>query len=420
MIKKIVLALSLLYTTGVFSQIPVKPIDTLSFARFDRNEISFNPDSSLLCNFFAKFDSVVTTGEGNVNIVQIGGSHVQAGTFPHQIRRNLLIAFPEMIGRRGMIFPYAVAPKCNNPIDYKVSSTQEFSLIRNVYKEIEKPLGVTGIAVYTKDSIAEIQITMREPEICFEIERVYLFGFSDSGNVVPSIIVDTVEYLPVEIDTHLRRYIYETNSFADTFTIRIHNDTAGIFTITGIFLDNSRHGITYHSLGVNGASVSSFLKCDYFIPDLELLQPDLVIFGLGINDAAADLFDTVEFVNNYLLLTEKVRAVNPECAFLFVTNNDSYKKVSRGKYAVNQRGPIVQKQFHKLASLTGGAVWDQFEIMGGLKSMDKWREEKLAKNDRVHFTNAGYQLLGDLFFNAFLDAQKRCEEYRTIKIEQYK
>jgi len=47
-----------------------------------------------------------------------------------------------------------------------------------------------------------------------------------------------------------------------------------------------------------------------------------------------------------------------------------------------------------------GAVFDQFEIMGGLQSMEKWRLAKLAQNDRIHFTKAGYELIGKLLFNA--------------------
>jgi hypothetical protein len=44
--------------------------------------------------------------------------------------------------------------------------------------------------------------------------------------------------------------------------------------------------------------------------------------------------------------------------------------------------------------------------MGGLKSMDTWYKEKLAQKDRIHFTVAGYQLLGNLFSNALFDAYK--------------
>ena len=47
-------------------------------------------------------------------------------------------------------------------------------------------------------------------------------------------------------------------------------------------------------------------------------------------------------------------------------------------------------------------LWDLFNIMGGLESMMRWEEEGLAKKDKIHFTNKGYTLIGDLFFNALM------------------
>jgi len=55
--------------------------------------------------------------------------------------------------------------------------------------------------------------------------------------------------------------------------------------------------------------------------------------------------------------------------------------------------------------------------MGGAKSMAKWYTAKLAQKDRVHFTKAGYQLMGELFFNAFLDAKNKCDQYNSKKSE---
>ena len=60
-----------------------------------------------------------------------------------------------------------------------------------------------------------------------------------------------------------------------------------------------------------------------------------------------------------------------------------------------------------MAREVGGVVWDQFQLMGGLRSMEQWQRAKLAQSDRVHFTRAGYQLLGDLFYDALLDAYRK-------------
>ncbi len=393
-----------------------KSIDTLSYAHFDADTLSFSLDTSNLVAFFQKFEKVATTRQGNINILHLGASHVQAGSMSHRIRRNILLADPEIIARRGMIFPYSAAAKCNNPADYKVSKTAPFALTRNVYKNIDRPLGVTGIAVSTADSLSEIKITMNDSQLTFTTERIVLLGFSDSNKVIPMVVVDTVSYLPAEVDTVLRRYVFDNiPAVTDSFKIRIVGKDSAVFTLTGILLDNDAQGITFHSLGVNGASVSSYLKCAYFESDMDLIRPDLVIFGIGINDAAASPFDTLEFERNYLKLIDKIKRVNPDCSFIFITNNDSYKKVSRKKYSVNTNGLLARRVFYRLAQETGGAVWDQFDIMGGLRSMDKWRMDKLAQTDRVHFTVKGYQLLGDLFYNAFLDAWSKSQTvYSTL------
>lgn len=406
-----VLALCLLFSFCANAQNLWKPvaIDTLSYAHFDHDTLGFSMDTSNLVNFFHKLDKVVETKQGNVNILHLGASHVQAGTMSHRIRRDLLLPAPELIARRGMIFPYSAAAKCNNPADYKVQRSAPFTLTRNVYKNIDRPLGVTGIAVSTTDSLATLKITMNDSQLHFETDRIVLLGFSDSNKVVPSLIIDTLAFQPTKIDTVLRRYYFENiPTITDSFKISVLNVDSAVFTLTGILLDNDKSGITFHSLGVNGASVSCYLKCTYFEEDMKLIAPDLVIFGIGINDASSPNFDTLEFERNYLLLIEKIKRINPDCAFIFITNNDSYKKVSRKKYSVNMNGQLAQRVFHRLAQETGGAVWDQFDIMGGLRSMEKWRVDKLAQTDRVHFTVKGYQLLGDLFFNAFLDAWKKC------------
>ena len=385
---------------------PVK-IDTLDFARFDADTFYFSQDTSLLVNFYRKLDSVIQFKQGNVNIIHIGGSHVQAGVMSHRIRQHLLTTYPESVASRGFIFPYSVAPKSNNPIDYRVIHQGSFGLVRNVYKELEKPLGVAGIGAYSRDTFAEIKIEIKNSYPLFVTDSIVLFGFADSGLVVPEIVLDSIPYMPVFVDTLLQRYIYKVPPFSDSFAVRWRVDTGNCFTLSGIWLGNNAPGITFHSIGVNGASVSSFLSCVNFERDLTFLKPDMVIFGIGINDAASDKFDTLEFENNYLLLIDKIKNVNPDCAFVFITNNDSYKRIARGKYAVNTNGIAARNVFYRLAAQTSGAVWDQFEIMGGLKSMYKWMQVGLAKKDRVHFTNAGYNLMGDLFFNAWLDAKRK-------------
>ena len=405
--RKIIFLFCLLMSLAICplsAQMEKRLLDTLEFANFEADTFAFDLQNSRLLPFFQKFDEVVNTGEGNVNILHLGSSHVQAGTLSHTIRRNLLLSYPHLTARRGMIFPYSAANKCNNPADYKVKRSCEFQLIRNVYQEHPTPLGATGIAVYVQGQPAEIKITLNDEDLEFCTNRIIVLGESNDGKVVPWIRVDTTYYYPVIKDPELRRFVFDVKDFTDSFIVVMPCDSSQRFTLTGVFLDNDNPGLTFHSIGVNGADLDDYLRCPYFEMDMELLQPDMVIFGIGINDANSDNFDSLTFKNRYLQLIQRIQKVNPECAFVFITNNDSYKKLSRRNYAVNKNNLQVREVFYRLADLTQGAVWDQFDIMGGLKSMDKWRQSGYAQTDRIHFTVKGYKLLGDLFFNAFVDA----------------
>lgn len=408
--SKLVIFFYFLVTLFVYplsAQMEKREVDTLEFANYKADTLAFDLQTSKLVPFFQKFDKVVNTGEGNVNILHLGSSHVQAGTLSHTIRRNLLLSYPHLVARRGMIFPYSAANKCNNPADYLVKRSCEFQLIRNVYQEHLTPLGASGIAVYVQGKPAEIKITLNDEDLEFCTNRIIILGESNDGKVVPWIRVDTTYYYPVIRDSELRRFVFDVKDFTDSFTVVMPCDSTQRFTLTGVFLDNDRPGLTFHSIGVNGADLDDYLRCPYFELDMELLQPDMVIFGIGINDANSENFDSLTFKNRYLQLIQRIQRVNPDCAFIFISNNDSYKKVSRRSYSVNMNNVRARDVFYRLADYTNGAVWDQFEIMGGLKSMDKWRQSGYAQTDRIHFTVKGYKLLGDLFFNAFVDAHDK-------------
>jgi lysophospholipase L1-like esterase len=175
------------------------------------------------------------------------------------------------------------------------------------------------------------------------------------------------------------------------------------FILTGFIPEKETPGIVYHAIGVNGASVPSYLNSEFFEDELPLIMPDLIVFEIGVNDASGKNFNVNSFIYNYNLLTNKVKQILPDCAFIFITNNDTFQRVKRRTYRVNSNGLIVKDAFFKIAEENRGGVWDMFSIMGGLKSIQKWQANGLAKADKIHFTKPGYELLGNLFYNALVD-----------------
>jgi len=370
--------------------------------RIEFDTLYWGHDSLPLVHFFQKLDQVMTTKQGNVHIIQMGGSHVQAGTMTHRIRKHLLDEYGAPAAARGFIFPYSAASACNNPSDYRAGKERPFNLIRNVYQNYDFPLGASGIAVWNSDTLNSITIRMNAPEHDFVADTVILLGKAYGWPIDPILKEDTIYHFPDSIDFDNDRYYFFFNRPVKDFTLFFPCSKGDTFVVNGILLKNGRPGITLSSIGVNGAQTSSYLRCQNLTRDMELLHPDLIIFNIGVNDAYGSSFDSVAFKNNYLKLVQRIREANPDCAFIFVTNNDTWKRGKRGRYYVNKTGPMVQDVMYRLADLTGGAVWDQFAVMGGLKSMESWRKKGLAQKDRVHFTAAGYNLIGDLFWEAFI------------------
>lgn len=378
-------------------------IDTsYSFIQYDTNHLYIASDSTAIHRLFHQWQVIQHTGKGNLSIMHLGSSHVQGGTFPNAIRRNILLTYPNLVASRGMIFPYSAAKRCNNPYDYKVSRSRPLELTRCVYKEPTVPLGVCGIAVTASDSTATIGIKLCDEDIPFHTTRITLLGYAKAG-VIPQLQCGDLRLVPSRIDSLHHRYYYNLATAIDSFSIVLPCQKGQSFTLTGVLLTNRQPGFTYHSIGVNGASLNDYLRCPDFTTDLQLIKPDLVIFGIGINDASGPNFDTAVFRASYQQLIDTIRSVNPECAFIFITNNDSYKR-TRKSYIVNTNGPRARDVFYRLADNNGGTVWDQYLIMGGLKSMERWRRASLAQTDRVHFTRAGYTLLGNMFSQALFEA----------------
>ena len=106
----------------------------------------------------------------------------------------------------------------------------------------------------------------------------------------------------------------------------------------------------------------------------------------------------VSFYKNYDTLIQKIKLINPNTAILLTTNNDSYYK----KKYPNTRALEVREKMFELAKNKDLALWDMFQVMGGLNSIKDWQKNKLAKKDLIHLTYDGYNLIGDLLFEAFM------------------
>ena len=372
--------------------------------RTESNGLVFPGDRSAQDGFYVKLDSLISSGEGNVNIWHIGGSHVQAAYFPNRIMNDLDSIAPR--GDRGFLFPRRLC-KTNSDKSYRISYTGEWvAPMMTLNSKLDKPrYGITGFGARTSDSRASVSFNVSpDADSLWSFKTLRVLGYGTSSDARP-YLVDGTDTLRHCYDTLTASYLFDLPRSVDSVTVAFDIPDGETFTLTGLQPISGRSGVNYYSSGVNGAKLSTWLdKCPDLERDLGIVHPDLAILALGINDSAcmAKDFKPERFKDNYRRLIAMIRRVSPDCALIFITNNDSYRYVRKGM-TYNENAPAVRKAMMELAEEYGAGVWDLYGIMGGAHSVQRWKNLGLVKPDRLHFTDEGYTLLGDLFFEALME-----------------
>lgn len=377
--------------------------ETYPFIQWHKNKLEFYGDTTQFNRVFAKLDSLVFVGKGNLSVLHIGGSHVQGGTLQRTMRDKFDNLMPGMAGERGFFFPYKLAGS-NMPADYHVSTNTHWTGCRCAKKSSTCRWGMSGYNAKTTDSLASVKVYMADLDSQnYYFKKVRIFYQLDTDSYLP-VLDSMYEVTGSKIDSTGQFIEFELSKYYDTLAFHLQKtDTMQThFTLRGLQYITEEPGITYHSIGVNGASVPSYLRCYDFEQEIAYLAPDLVIFGIGINDAngPAGRFSQRAYEDSYRQLIAWFKAANPHVNFIFLTNNDSYY---RRRYP-NQNVYQVVAAMQQLATENHAAVWNLFEIMGGIGSVKLWEKTGLAKADKVHFTHQGYRLQSDMFFEAFLAA----------------
>ncbi len=348
-------------------------------------------------------DSLLRTERGKLNVLHIGGSHVQGGMFTRRMRLNLDSLGGLRPSGRGMLFPYR-AIKTNAPADYLLTSGGQWKGVRNVQRDSITALGLSGACAITSDTSAWLGLSVNSMTP-WSMNRLRILGQGSSPDVRPTVICrgDTLQPLPAD---GLPGLCFHLPPETDSLTIRFLGVKADslFYQLRGLWPESGMDGLTYIASGINGASVPSWLRCGLLEEELTLASPHLVIFGIGINDANVPptSFDPERFKANYRELINRIRRVSPSCCFLFITNNDCWLSVKGYRRRPNTNTQRVRQAMIELAAEWGGAVFDCYGLMGGQASSNSWVRAGLQRRDHIHFSRQGYELWGDLLYNALM------------------
>ncbi len=365
-----------------------------------------NPNGEGMRNFFLAIKQLETGIKRKVNIVHIGDSHIQADFFSGRVRDLMQMTNNFGNGGRGFVFPYAAAGT-NNPQNYSVSYQGKWEGVRSIKRDAYAKWGLAGVVAITKDPNATLTINPNRENnaTVYDITRVKIFyPVFDKSSFNVTVVANPSEL----VSSYMSREGFVEFEFSkpqEEITIKLtrSDPVQTQFVLQGFSLENDRAGIVYSSVGVNGAEVTTYFRCEDFDRQLRVLKPDLVILSLGTNDAHVIKFDEEVFLTNLRFLVNMVKRAYPRTSVLLTTPGDAY----RARRYLNPHNNKVRELIFQVATESGVSVWDFYTVMGGLRSVDQWQRSQLATADRLHLTPKGYAFQGELLYDALMDAYRR-------------
>ena len=388
-------------------------VNQFPFINFDENVFTFpSNENESWDELYNSMDSMIRFKDRKLNFYHIGGSHIQADIYTHDFRSFLQRNWPGLGGHRGLVFPFNLA-RTNNPSNYRFTSSNSWSGYRSV---IQRPefvhYGITGAAISCSDSLIDLNFIYKKTRVSPPIEDIRIYH---NSGVIPFEFNFGSNELLIESVRRCSEMGYTEIQFTDaidTLDIQFIRNTKEKYRLDlyGFELMNAQPGISYNSIGINGAGLYTYLDNEFFLRDLKQTPPDFFAFSVGTNDGFVPYasFKPEVYKKNLEAMVKIVLEANPKCAILLTVPNDCYyKRRYPNKNTDRQRAVIIE-----LASKYKTAVWDLYGFMGGLGSSDTWKNAGLMRNDLVHFTKEGYHLKGELYIDAFLKYlnQKECEQ----------
>ena len=183
----------------------------------------------------------------------------------------------------------------------------------------------------------------------------------------------------------------QVRSFEYTFpagipqVFRVAPDGSGPVSLLGVNRVLDTPGVRVHRASNGGWGTAHYLRRDFsFDQQLQLLGTDLVMVGVGVNDAYRTRED---FINQLNLLGDRIEAAVPGAEVLLVTPHNYGQPES----------PVVAGAIEEVAAARGFGLINLYEAAGDYAFF----QQNGYLSDGVHFSPSGGEYVGNILFDAF-------------------
>ncbi len=345
-------------------------------------------------------------GEGKARVLFYGASHTAADHLPGHVRERLQARFGD--GGRGFTLP---APP-SAEYDYwqwgaTIDDGEGWTRVRLGLERGEPDYyGIAGIYFDSegRDAVAHVSTAESGVGSVADVIEVLYMGFAGGGELVISI--DGVERARIDTDAPevvAGRSIFHVEEGGHT--VELHAIAGAPVRIYGVVLERSGPGVVVDDVALTGSRARYHEKWlePIYGEHLRMRAPDLLVLWYGGNEGndlpypADQTSREIRHALGKLLAASGPREAGldkPSCILLGAGD----KPLNRdGVWVHRERTEAINRAMRTIAFAHGCAFFDTVHFMGGPLSMLRWvtADPTLARDDYIHFSALGYELLAD-------------------------
>lgn len=357
----------------------------------------FVPDDDLTFfdSLFEAFDGADST---HVGIMHYGDSQIEGDRITGTIREHLQERFggsgPGILSLMETVGSIHTGVVCSAELE------RAFAYGPVELRARSGSYGVMGQVAYLDTSLVVSMWPRTKQRLrCHTFTRLTVLAENPSSNLYVSCKGDRRTLEPSRGVKHIT---FEFDKPQERASVNL----SGFASIYGIVVD-SEAGIQVDNVGMRGCAgtmftyISKAQLADYF----DSQNVKLIMLQYGGN--ALPYLKTEKSLRQYAeQMRRQIRYLQqaaPEAKVLLIGPSDMSTRI-KGAWQTNPRLPEVIDTLRSAAHDTGAAYWDVYQVMGGHNSMAQWVEHNppLAGSDHIHFTLAGGERVGELFFKSLM------------------
>jgi lysophospholipase L1-like esterase len=186
----------------------------------------------------------------------------------------------------------------------------------------------------------------------------------------------------------------------------------GQVQVFGLALGRAGRGITYDSIGLNGASTTvmsrGFNEANW-AGALRHRNPDLVVINYGTNESSYPSYVEKQYEPELLRAIGRVRAALPDASILVMSPMDRGERTGGDAIETMRAIPEIVDIQKRVARQMGCGFFDTYEAMGGKGTMARWYDAHppMVAADLIHPTPKGARIVAESLTEQLLIGYER-------------